>query len=250
MEFKRLFPTPGHATLPDALDELELAAKAPAGRPYTIVNFVTSIDGRATFQGRSGQLGDDGDRAMFLGLRQQVDAVLAGTTTIAVERYGALVRDPEARRRRVARGLQPEPIACIVTRSGKVPTDAPLFAEPGSQIIVFTPEPLETSHCAARVEVVRVDPGELTLTTALRHLRADHGVRTLLCEGGPTVFGALLGEALVDELFVTLVPKLVGGGSGPTISSGPELPELARPAPIWVLERAGSLYLRYGLVPS
>ena len=70
---------------------------------------------------------------------------------------------------------------------------------------------------------MRLDPAELTLTTALRHLRAEHGVRSLLCEGGPTLMGALLHERLVDELFLTLAPQLAGGGTGPTMSSGPAL---------------------------
>ena len=64
--------------------------------------------------------------------------------------------------------------------------------------------------------------------TAFRRLRADHGVRSLLCEGGPTVFGALLTEGLVDELFLTLAPKLVGGGDEPAITAGPELDTPAR----------------------
>ena len=63
----------------------------------------------------------------------------------------------------------------------------------------------------------------MTLATVMRHLRNLHGVRTVLCEGGPTIFGALLQEDLVDELFLTLAPKLAGGGRGPTISSGPQL---------------------------
>ena len=55
------------------------------------MNFISSADGRATFHGRSGQLGDDGDRAMFHGLREHVDAVLAGTRTIATESYGRIL---------------------------------------------------------------------------------------------------------------------------------------------------------------
>ena len=77
-----------------------------------------------------------------------------------------------------------------------------------------TPEP----DCPACVTLVRLDPAELTLTSALRHLRAEHGVRALLCEGGPTLMGALLHERLVDELFLTLAPQLAGGGTGPTMS--------------------------------
>jgi 5-amino-6-(5-phosphoribosylamino)uracil reductase len=93
--------------------------------------------------------------------------------------------------------------------------------------------------------VIRIDPGELTLTTVLRHLRSEHGIRSLLCEGGPTLFGAMLQEDVADELFLTLAPQLTGGGQGPTMTSGPELPEPRSLQLRWLLERNDSLYLRY-----
>lgn len=262
MKFQRLLPKPGATEIGDLLESLFLERRAPATRPYTIVNFVASADGRATIGGRSGPLGDDGDRALFHCLRQQVDAVLAGTATLQAERYGPILGKPpissERRQRRGRRGLSPEPLACIFTRSGAVPADIPLFADPESKIIVFSPPDvdfagsadLDHAGSAAQVTVVRLDPGELTLTTALRRLRAEHGVRTLLCEGGPTLFGALLAEGLVDELFLTIAPKLAGGGRGPTISTGSEL---AAPAGLrleWLLERHGSLYARYSVAPA
>lgn len=231
----------------DLLGGLDLSARAPAERPYTVVNFVSSVDGRAAFQGRSGQLGDKTDREMFHGLREQVDAVMAGTGTVRTERYGRLIPDPQRRERRARAGRTPEPLAGLVTRSGEVPADAPLFSEPEARIVVFGPTDLKVDSWAAQVEVVRLDPGELTLTTAMRRLRSDFGTRSVLCEGGPILFSALLHEQLVDELFLTLAPKLAGGGASPTISNGPELPELARLNLVWALERAGSLYLRYGL---
>ena len=92
-----------------------------------------------------------------------------------------------------------------------------------------------------------LDRDELTFAEAFRRLRADHGVESLLCEGGPTVFGALLTEGLVDELFLTLAAKLVGGGDEPAIAAGPELDTPRELAIRWVLERNGSLYLRYQL---
>jgi riboflavin-specific deaminase-like protein len=247
VRFRQLLPEPGEVEIPELLGSLELAERAPEDRPYTIVNFVASADGRATFAGRSGQLGDDGDRTLFHGLRGHVDAVLAGTNTLSIERYGRLIREPDGRRRRQERGLQPEPLACVVSRSGDVPVDIPLFNEPEASIIVFSPTEVALDGCRAKVELVRLDPGELTFVTVMRHLRAKCEVRTLLCEGGPTLFGALLQERIVDELFLTLAPKLTGGGVGPTITSGPELPEPAVLRLVWLLERDGSLYLRYEL---
>ena len=112
---------------------------------------------------------------------------------------------------------------------------------------MFSAAPVDLEGCRAEVELVQVDPGELTLTTVLRRLRSDFGVASLLCEGGPTVFGSLLQEHLVDELFLTLAPKLVGGGASPTISSGTELKELQPMEVVWALEHGSALYLRYRL---
>ena len=247
MEFRQLLPQPRTVEISELMAGLRLEQRAPQDRPYTVVNFVASADGRATFGGRSGQLGDEGDRTVFHCLRRQVDAVLVGTVTLRTERYGRLVADEDVRRERANAGRSSEPLAVVVTRSGDVPADIPLFNEPEAAIVVFTPRDVELGPCRARLEVVRLDPGELTFVTVMRHLRAEHDVRALLCEGGPTVFGALLREGIVDELFLTLAPKLTGGGRGPTISSGPELSEPARLRLEWALERNSSLYLRYAL---
>jgi riboflavin biosynthesis pyrimidine reductase len=184
---------------------------------------------------------------LFHGLREYVDAVMAGTGTLRAERYGRMVRDPERRHRRAASGLSPDPLAAIISRSGDVPLDIPLFADPHSRVVVFTPVQLETSALAATVDVVHLDPGELTLTTMMRRLRSDYDVRSLLCEGGPTLFGALLQEGLVDELFLSVAAKLTGGGTAPAITTGPELAELSTLSLVWALELDGALYLRYAI---
>ncbi|HEY2160767.1 MAG TPA: dihydrofolate reductase family protein [Solirubrobacteraceae bacterium] len=247
MQFRQLLPEPAPVDIAALLSSLALGELADEERPYVVANFIASADGRATFMGKSGQLGDPADRYLFHGLREQVDAVFAGTRTLMIERYGRIIRDEEGRRRREQRGLSPEPFACVVTRSGEVPTDIPLFSESESRIVLFSAAPVDVSGCAAQVELVSVDPGELTLTTVLRTLRSDFGVASLLCEGGPTVFGSLLQEGLVDELFLTLAPKLVGGGASPTITSGSELMELQGMKIAWMLEHEGALYLRYRL---
>jgi riboflavin-specific deaminase-like protein len=247
LEFRRLIPDPAAVDAADLLAGLELQRRAGEQRPYTIVNFIASADGRAAFDGRSGALGDQADRALFHGLREQADAVLAGTGTLRTERYGRLVKDPQRREHRVRAGRSAEPLTCVVTRSGQVPAEIPMFSDPESRIVIFTPVEPDLSEAAAQVELVLVDRGELTLTTVLRRLRTDFGIAALLCEGGPTVFGALLQEQLVDELFLTIAPKLTGGGMSPTISSGPELTDLEPLDLLWALEHSGALYLRYGL---
>ena len=246
-ELHRLEPDPQGVHASELLSSLNLAGRAHAHRPYTIVNFVASADGRAAFRGRSRDLSDPGDRQIFHGLREHVDAILVGTGTLRAERYGRLVRDPERRHRRAGSGLSPEPLGVVFTRSGSVPTDIPMFAEPAARVVVFAPAPVDTSNLAAQVEVVLLDAGELTLTTMMRRLRSAYDVRSVLCEGGPTLFGALLREDLVDELFLSLAPKLTGGGSAPSITTGPALAELRPLNLIWVAELHSSLYLRYAI---
>jgi riboflavin biosynthesis pyrimidine reductase len=245
LRFDQLLPAPGEVQIGELLAGLGLRDRAPADRPYVIANFVASVDGRATFQGGSGHLGDEGDLEVFRALRREADAVLAGTGTLRAEQYGRILKLPRSRERRRRRGLAPEPLATTLTRSGDVPLDIPLFAEPEAEVILFSGREIDVSGVAAQVEVVVLDPPDLA--SALAHLRAHRQVRLLLCEGGPAMLAALVRERLLDELFLTLAPQLTGGGSGPALTTGPELPELRGMELAGVLQRAGSLFLRYDL---
>ena len=73
------------------------------------------------------------------------------------------------------------------------------------------------------------DERTLDLVTGLERLRERHGVRTLLLEGGPTLLAAMLEVGLVDELFLTIAPLLVGGGPEPSVLEGPPLPHAGPP---------------------
>lgn len=248
VSFLQLLPEPAEREAAELLDGMFSALEPPRDRPHTLVNFVASADGRVTVSGRSGPLGDEGDKAIFHGLRERADAVLAGGATMQTERYGRILGRPERRRRRVERGMSSEPLACLITRSGSVPTEIPLFGEPEARIVVFGPSALRATldACPAQVDLVAIGPDELTLTTAMQRLRSDYGVATLLCEGGPRLFSSLLQERLVDELFLTVAPMLVGG-DGSALTAGPELPEPAKLRLRWLLHRNETLYARYVL---
>src|SRR5437763_6182392 len=155
IQFRRLLPEPGTLDLSQLREALALPADANPERPHTIANFVASADGRATLEGRSAPLSSEGDRVMFHALREMVDAVIAGTGTLRTERYGRLIRDQDARERRVKSGHDPEPLACVITRSGDVPADIPLFADEESRIVLFTAAP--APDLPDNVEVVELD---------------------------------------------------------------------------------------------
>ena len=251
-EYRQLLPHPGRTDALRYVDSLKLEHDdGITDRPYTVVNFVSSVDGRATVDGQSRRLSGRADRDLFYALRERADAVLIGTHTLAAEQYKRMLPDPERRRRRARLGRTPEPIAVAITRSGRLPLDIPLFTEPEAEVIVFSPTAPVAARLAATVEHAPL----VDLPTALTALRRDHGVSTLLCEGGPTLFGALLEQRLVDELFITLAPALVGGtapgilaaASGPAVDTKP-LPEAQTQLQLaGVLERDGTLFLRYRL---
>ena len=246
--FSQLMPRPREVGPERVLEEVDFRALAADSRPRTLVNFVASLDGRATFAGRSGTLGDEGDRAMFHALREQVDAVLAGIGTMATEGYGRILGKPERRERRIAKGLPDEPLACVITRSGQVPMEIPLFACADARVAVFAPPgEFDLAACQAQVELRELPIDELNPRHVLNILRHEFGVRSLLCEGGPRLFAGLLAAGVVDELFLTIAPKLTGGGTAPSMTTGPELPDLVPARIRWVLERASSLFIRYEL---
>jgi riboflavin-specific deaminase-like protein len=251
-EYRQLLPQPGSTDALRYVDSLEFEHDGSTSeRPYTVVNFVSSVDGRATVDGQSRRLSGRADRDLFYALRERADAVLIGTNTLAAEQYKRMLPDPARRRRRARMGRTPEPIAVVITRSDRVPLDIPLFTEPEAQVIVFSPTAPVAARLAATVEHAPL----VDLPTALTTLRHEHGVCTLLCEGGPSLFGALLEQQLVDELFITLAPALVGGtgpgivteASGPAVDTKP-LPEAQTHLQLaGVLERDGTLFLRYRL---
>ena len=245
VRLRRLLPEPGELTVVEAVAGLDLGAGAPADRPYLVCNMVSSADGRAALGGKSGGLGNDADRELFHELRVAADAVMVGSGTLRAERYGRFVRDPERRARRLAAGREPDPLGCVVSRSLRVPIDIPLFEDPHSTIVIYTSSEHELAPCAADVRLVRLAETELTLTTVLERLRADHGVRSVLCEGGPTLLGSLLAEGLLDELFLSLAPKLAGGGHDLTTVEGPGLADPVELDLAWTLESDGALFLRY-----
>ena len=79
----------------------------------------------------------------------------------------------------------------------------------------------------------------------LAYLHEEHAVRSVLCEGGPTLNSHLFAANLVDELFLTLNPKVLGGASALTIVAGRELVEPAEPELVSVAEAGGELYTRW-----
>jgi riboflavin biosynthesis pyrimidine reductase len=213
---------------------------------------VATADGRATLAGRSGPLSTRADRELFHGLRAAVDGVLVGAGTVRTERYGRLIPDASVRRLRLERGLTDEPLACIV--SGRLALDEkiPLLAEPAARVAILTASAASLPASGAQLDYIRAgSEGRLDLPAAVGELGERLGVGSLLCEGGPHLAGQLLSAGLVDELFLSVAPKLVGGepsgGEALRILAGVELDPPAELELLGVLQADSYLFLRYGV---
>src|SRR3954470_23186748 len=195
MQLRRLHPDPGTVTPVEASSGLRLAERAQGERPYLVLNMVSTLDGRIAIDGRSGPIGDDADRELFFGLRTQTDAVMVGAGTIRTERYGRIVRKREPREKRAAEGLAPAPLAVVVSARLRLPPDLPLLQDEHSTVVVLTaseedlPETPATVHCLRGPADI-----DLELSPLLERLRSEFGVRSILCEGGPS-----LNESLISE---------------------------------------------------
>jgi riboflavin biosynthesis pyrimidine reductase len=202
---------------------------APADRPFLLANMIATADGRATIAGRTGPIANRADYELFHALRTRVDAVMVGAETVRVESYGPM-----------------DPLAVLVTRTARVPADVGLLRAPGNRVVVLTPSPDATlPPCAAQVSYLRAP-----LPEGVRRLRSDHGVQSILCEGGPQLLGDLLRAGLVDELHLVIATKLAGGEQPITIVSGPELDPPAELSLLSLHESGGYLFLRDGVKPS
>ncbi|OBH03784.1 pyrimidine reductase family protein [Mycobacterium sp. E1747] len=216
-------------------DITELASFYADAPPGVRVNMIFSADGAAAFGGRAGPLSCPTDQQLLKILRGHADVVLVGAGTARAENYGPVRLTGGGR-------TAPPPIA-VVSRSGRLP--ARLLGDPDQPPIVVTcaqAAALDDPGDGRRVLVAGDDSVDMAGAVAL--LR-ERGLHRILCEGGPTLLDELVEADAVDEICVTLAPKLAASqpvGRRPTAST--------LPAPVTMhLEHAlvcdGYVFLRY-----
>jgi len=238
----RLWPDPAEDLSDDELVEGLGRGSAPGLR----VNFVQSIDGAATLDGRSGGLSDAADQRRFELLRRVADAVIVGAGTVRIEGYGPLRVSEPSVRWRVAHGMSEHPLFVIVSGSLGLDPASRIFTEARVRPIIVTRADAAGASSRARfdavAELIAVGDAQVDLLAALAAVR-DRGLTRLLCEGGPALFGSLLAVDAVDELCVTMAPQL-DAGDAMRIARGP----LAAPRGMRlaeVLKSGDALLLRY-----
>ncbi len=244
---RRLLPQAAELTADELVSELRPWELATAQRPHVAVNMVHTLDGRATVDGRTAPISSVADRQLFHALRTRVDAVMVGAGTLRVERYGRLVPDAERREQRSRAGLQPDPLAIVVSGSLELPSDLPLLQDPDSRVVVITASERSLDDVRAEVQYLRFPDGGVDLAAALARLREDNRVRCVLCEGGPHLNASLLAAGLIDELFLTTFPRIAAGAGALSIMGDAPLGAPAALTLVSLCEHEGELFARYGL---
>lgn len=198
--------------------------------PRVRMNFVSSADGAVTLDGRSGTLGGDTDRRLMQVLREMTDLVLIGAGTVRAEGYADV-----------------RPRLAVVSARLELSPDDEVFAEAATRPLVVTSEASPAGRRAALgavADVLVCGQTAVDLPAMVREFAA-RGMPQILCEGGPHLFGSLLDADAVDELCVTVSPRLVGGAAG-RIAQGAA--EADRPFALRSVlnDDEGFVFLRYG----
>lgn len=256
--FTMLFDEQGQlgTPLPDGFASIYSAWPLPAPhaeRPFTYTNFVMSHDGRVSFNelghGGGGDISrrDRHDRWLMGLLRARADAVLVGGSSIVAAgnhiwtAQAVFHEDKQAwETLRTHENRSPVPLLVVLTRSGNVPAHAPALDNADLPVLIATTQQGEQRArkiLGSRPWVRYLATGEhLNQHVVMRHLRAD-GVQTLLCEGGPQIYGSLLQAHLIDDAFVTVSPIVVGTDQAhkrPSLVEGVAFP-VAEPPQLEVL---------------
>lgn len=244
----RIYPEPSV----DATDEELLEWYAPTGSRRVSFNFISSLDGAAALNGRSGGLGNAADQRIFTLLRRHADTIVVGAQTVRTEGYAGSLLDAQAQAWRIARGKCPHPPLAIVSGSLALDPLAEVFTRAPVRPLVLTTAAAAADRRRALEPVAdvidcgqdRLDPHAVVAQLGSRGLRALH------CEGGPSLFATFQAGGLADELCLTLAPSLVGGRAPRIAAGSADAPSEVRGMDLVHILRSDSmLFLRY-LAPT
>ena len=190
-------------------------------RPFVVATFAMTADGKVTtknfgpvdFTSRE-------DKLHLFRQRALADAVLLGHTSL--ERDNVRLGLPaELQELRIKRGQSRSPLRVIVSNKGRIDDRLKIFQSDISPIIIFSTKRMPPKNQKALRKTATlhlINAREVDLAAMLKILRNQYKVRTLACEGGPTLFRALLERDSVDQLNLTIAPYMFGGGKAPTLT--------------------------------
>jgi riboflavin-specific deaminase-like protein len=207
--------------------------------PFVLVNMAMTADGKIATTNRAvASFGSARDREHLLKLRATAVAVMAGARTVDSAAINLGPGPAKFRRLRLKNGLMEYNLRVIVSGSGSLNPDAEVFKHHFSPIVILTTGRISKTklrQLQAIADVVKIcGEQEINFRAAFCWLREKLGINRLLCEGGGELNDALFRAGLVDELHLTICPKIFGGRNAPAIADGRGFRRLAKALPLQI----------------
>ncbi len=224
-------------------------------RPHTTVILAMSADGKiADFQRSPARFGSSTDQSHLEQQVAQADAVLFGAGTLRAYGTTMSVRQPELLQARQQRGQPPQPVQMVCSRSGQLDRTYRFFRQPVPRWLLTTPagaQQWQPGEEFERIMTPLADRQTLDFLQVLAEL-ATLGHHRLAVLGGGEIVGALFAAHLIDELWLTVCPLILGGAAAPTPVMGQGFLAIAAPhlELLEVRTVAREVFLRYRVSPD
>ncbi len=195
-------------------------------RPHVTVNFAVTWDGKiSTRNFTPTDFSSPRDKIRLLEIRSKGDALLVGKNTIEKDNMMMGLPVVSLRAARLARKQTAYPLRVLVSNSGRISPSLKVFKHSISPIAIYSTRnmPVRFQRELKKKANIHFSEGDtVDLKQMLNHLRVIYGVKHLVCEGGARLFRMLIGENLVDEIYITLCARIFGGAGAPTMTGLPD----------------------------
>jgi 2,5-diamino-6-(ribosylamino)-4(3H)-pyrimidinone 5'-phosphate reductase len=224
-------------------------------RPLVILHFAVTADGKvSTSKHTSARFTSARDKQRLLEVRALTDAILVGRGTLETDRMSMGLPDQRLRERRIKEGKSECPLRVILSASGNISLSLSVFEKGDAPIVIYSTErmaPAQRRLLSEHAAVHVAGSDDLDLVWLLSHLYEHYQVRSLVCEGGPTLVKALAQIDVIDEIYLTIAAKIFGGLAAPGLTGLPgEFLPASRQFQLIDIDRGeNECYLRYRRKP-
>jgi 2,5-diamino-6-(ribosylamino)-4(3H)-pyrimidinone 5'-phosphate reductase len=224
-------------------------------RPLVILHFAVTADGKvSTSKHTSARFTFAHDKQRLLEVRALADAILVGRGTLETDRMSMDLPNQRLRERRIKEGKSECPLRVILTASGNISISLSVFEKGDAPIVIYSTErmaPAQRRLLSEHAAVHVAGSDDLDLVWLLSHLYEHYQVRSLVCEGGPTLVKALAQIDVIDEIYLTIAAKIFGGLAAPGLTGLPgEFLPASRQFQLIDIDRGeNECYLRYRRKP-
>ncbi len=224
-------------------------------RPLVILHFAVTADGKVSTSKRTpARFTSARDKQRLLEVRALADAILVGRGTLETDRMSMDLPDQRLRERRIKEGKSECPLRVILSPSGNISISLSVFEKGNAPIVIYSTErmaPAQRRLLSEHAAVHLSGSNDLDLFWLLWHLYEHYQVRSLVCEGGPTLVKALAQADVIDEIYLTIAAKIFGGLAAPGLTGLPgEFLPASRQFQLIDIDRGeNECYLRYRRKP-